>query len=70
MKQTKPQTVEQFDRLADSVLLPLNDAGAVLGGRSRASLYRDAKAGRLTLRKVGRSTFVKAGDLRKLIDAA
>jgi len=70
MQDKKPQTVEQFDRLADSVLLTLNDVTAVLGGRSRASIYRDSKAGKLPLIKIGRSTRIRVGDLRAFISAA
>jgi len=70
MKSSISPAVQQFDALSDSTLLPLADAGNVLGGRSRASLYRDSRAGKLTLIKIGHSTRVRVGELRKLIGAA
>jgi hypothetical protein len=59
----------QFDTLSPSVLVTLADASAV-SGRSRASLYRHFKAGELTLVKVGHSTRIRVGELRRLIGAA
>lgn len=64
----KNQAIQQFDQAADSALVSLRDAGAILS-RSRASLYRDNKAGRLPFVKVGNSTRIKVGDLRKVIGA-
>lgn len=64
-----PAAVQQFDTLADSVVVSLTDASAV-SGRSRASLYRHFKAGELTLVKIGHSTRVRVGELRKLIGVA
>ena len=55
-----------FDQAPDSALLSLNDAG-VIAERSRASFYRDNKAGRLPFVKVGGSTRIRVGDLRRLI---
>jgi hypothetical protein len=40
--------LKQFDEAPDSMLLDLPTAG-VIACRGRASLYRDFKAGRLTL---------------------
>ncbi len=59
----------QFDTLSPSVLVTLADA-SVVSGRSRASLYRHFKAGELTLVKVGNSTRIRVGELRRLIGAA
>lgn len=59
----------QFDTLSPSVLVTLAEASAV-SGRSRASLYRHFKAGELTLVKVGSSTRIRVGELRRLIGAA
>ena len=55
-----------FDQAPDSALVSLNDAGSI-ASRSRASLYRDNKAGRLPFVKVGGSTRIRVGDLRRLI---
>jgi hypothetical protein len=65
---TATAVCQHFDTLSPSVLVSLADAGAV-SGRSRASLYRHFKAGELTLVKVGNSTRVRVGDLRRLIGA-
>ncbi len=64
-----PEVVAQFDRMPDQAVVDLNNARAI-SGRSRASLYRHFKAGELTLVKVGNSTRVRVGDLRRLIGAA
>ena len=64
-----PEVVAQFDRMPDQAVVDLNNARAI-SGRSRASLYRHFKAGELTLIKVGNSTRVRVGDLRRLIGAA
>lgn len=61
--------VQQFDTLPDSILVSLAEAGAV-SGRSRASLYRHFKDGELTPIKIGHSTRVRVGELRKLIGVA
>ena len=58
--------VQQFDHAADSALVSINDAGAI-ASRSRASLYRDNKAGRLPFVKICGSTRIRVSDLRKLI---
>lgn len=61
-----PAAVSQFDTYPNSALVSLATGGAVLD-RSRASLYRDFKAGRLTPIKVGNSTRIKVGELRALM---
>lgn len=60
--------VTQFDDAPDSMLVDLPTAG-VIACRARASFYRDFKAGRLTPVKVGNSTRIKVGELRRLIGA-
>jgi hypothetical protein len=66
---TATAAVQQFHVLSDDALVNLQDTGAICGGRSRASLYRDHKAGRLPFVKVGSTTRVRVGDIRKLIGA-
>lgn len=66
---TATAAVQQFHVLSDDALVNLQDAGAIIGGRSRASLYRDHKAGRISLVKVGNSTRIRVGELRRLIGA-
>jgi hypothetical protein len=60
--------VENLDTLADGALLSLNDVSSILQ-RSRCSIYRDIRAGRLALVKIGTSSRVRVGDLRRLIGA-
>ncbi len=55
-----------FDDYSDNLLLTLKEACAI-ALRSRVSLYRDRKEGRLTFTKVGGSTRIRMGDLRALI---
>lgn len=68
-QQTVSAAVQQFDRAPDSMLVGINDAGTI-SGRSRASIYRHFKSGDLTPVKVGNSTRIKVGELRRLIGAA
>ncbi|MCL4680590.1 MAG: transcriptional regulator [Rhodocyclaceae bacterium] len=63
-----PLAVENFDQAPNSMLVDLHVAG-IIASRSRVSLYRDAKAGRLELVKIGRSTKTTVGSLRRLICA-
>ena len=70
MKGKDAQTaVRQFDSLPDAALLDITAAGTI-AGRSRASVYRHFKSGDLTLVKIGNSTRIRAGELRRLIGAA
>lgn len=62
----KKSNITNFDQAPDSALVSLNDAGSI-ASRSRASLYRDNKAGRLPFVKVCGSTRIRVSDLRKLI---
>lgn len=64
-----PSAVRQFDHAPDSGLIDLTSA-SIVAHRSRASLYRDNKAGVLPFVKVGNSTRIRVGDLRRLIGAA
>lgn len=63
-----PAAVSQFEQSPDTALIDLASAG-IIARRSRASLYRDNKAGRLEFKKVGNSTRIPVGSLRKLIGA-
>lgn len=63
-----PASVRTFDDAPDSLLLDLR-AAVLVAGRSRVSLYRDNRAGLLPFVKVGKSTRIRVGDLRKLIGA-
>lgn len=62
------KTIQQFDTYPNSALLTIA-AAVVIAGRSRASIYRHFKAGDLSLVKVGKSTRVRVGELRRLIGA-
>lgn len=67
-QQTASAVVQQFDTFPDSALIDIAAAGAI-AGRSRASIYRHFKAGEITLVKVGHSTRIRVGELRRLIGA-
>lgn len=62
------EVVKNFDEAPDSMLVSIPSA-ILLAGRSRASIYRHIKAGELGTVKVGHSTRIRVGDLRKLIQA-
>ncbi|WP_374308224.1 hypothetical protein [Methylocella sp.] len=47
-------------------LYPLKEARYLLGGRSLASLYRDALEGRLRLTKINGRTYVSAAEIARL----
>lgn len=59
-----PEPVRHFDDLPDSALVTIRTTEIMLG-RSRASIYRDFQSGHLTLRKVGDSSRVTVGEIRK-----
>ncbi len=63
---TSSTAVQQFDTSPNSALLDITAAGTI-AGRSRASIYRHFKSGELTMIKVGNSTRIRVGELRKLI---
>lgn len=58
-----------FDQAPDSALVDITLACSI-ARRSRASIYRHFKAGDLIPVKVGNSTRIKVGELRRLIGAA
>ncbi len=58
-----------FDQAPDSALVDIPVACAI-SHRSRASIYRHFKAGDLNPIKVGNSTRIKVGELRRLIGAS
>jgi len=60
--------VRQFDTAPDAMLLDIPTA-CTISSRSRASIYRHFKAGDLKPVKVGNSTRIKVGELRRLIGA-
>lgn len=62
------RAVQQFDTMPDQALVDFNSA-EVITDRSRASLYRHCKAGELTLVKIGHSSKLRVGELRRLIGA-
>ncbi len=60
--------IRDFDNAPDLMLYDITTASTI-SRRSRASLYRDAKAGNLHMVKVGNSTRISAGELRRMIKA-
>lgn len=61
--------VASFDSAPNSMLLKLETAGTIRQC-SRATLYRLIKAGALPLVKIGRMSYIRVGDLRRLIQAS
>lgn len=60
--------VQQFDNCPETMLVDIPIA-CIITSRSRASIYRHFTAGELTPIKVGSSTRIKVGELRRLIGA-
>lgn len=60
--------VQQFDSAPDSMLVDIPTA-CTIADRSRASIYRHFHARELIQIKVGNSTRIRVGDLRRLIQA-
>lgn len=69
MKANTFDAVKQFDTAPDAMLLDIPTACAI-SSRSRASIYRHFKSGDLNMVKVGNSTRIKVGELRRLIGAS
>jgi hypothetical protein len=69
MKTNTFDAVKQFDTAPDAMLLDITTACAI-SSRSRASIYRHFKSGDLNPVKVGNSTRIKVGELRRLIGAS
>lgn len=67
-KQAVFDVFRHFDTAPDSMLVDIPVACTVTS-RSRASIYRHFTAGDLTPVKVGNSTRIRVGDLRRLIGA-
>lgn len=61
--------IEHFDKAPDSALMDIRTA-CTIASRSRASIYRHHHAGELPFIKLGKSTRIRVGDLRRLIGAA
>jgi len=61
-----PSAVHQFDDLPDTALISITNAG-IVAGRSRCSIYRHVKAGELTIVRVGKSSRLIVGQVRRLI---
>lgn len=57
--------LQQFKNLPDEAGVSLPVTGYLIN-RSRASIYRDVKAGRLEAVKIGGSKRIKVGSIRKL----
>lgn len=68
MKKNVFDPIRDFDSAPGSMMLDITTASKICS-RSRSSLYRDAKTGRIRMIKVGSSTRIRVADLRSLIDA-
>lgn len=61
------ESTKSFDALPDAAHVSAKTAAAVIG-MSEASIWRMAKAGKLTAKKIGeRATRFNVGEIRKLI---
>ena len=67
-KQKSFDPIRDFDSAPDSMLVSIETAGTVLN-RSRASIYRHVQAGELSIIKVGCSSRLSVGNLRRLMHA-
>lgn len=67
MKKQAFDPIRDFDTAPDSMALDIATASK-LSSRSRSSLYRDAKTGRIRMIKVGSSTRIRVSDIRSLIN--
>lgn len=63
---TAPLAVQQLDSLPDSAALSIRNAGVILDA-SRSTIYRLFKSNALTPLKIGGSTRIRVGDLRRLL---
>ena len=63
---TLPPAVLHFDKMPDTACVTVNEV-VQISHRSRASLYRDHDAGLLPFMKLGKSTRIRVGDLRKYL---
>ncbi len=68
----KPSTTHnkftEFGNAPEIAVVDISTACAI-AHRSRSSIYRHIKAGELTLIKVGHSTRLRVGEIRRLIGA-
>jgi hypothetical protein len=64
---TLPPAVLHFDSMPATACVTINE-GVQISHRSRASLYRDHDAGLLPFAKLGKSTRIRVGDLRKYLN--
>jgi predicted DNA-binding transcriptional regulator AlpA len=63
------ESTENFDAMPNAAMVPARTVAAVIG-MSEATVWRMAKAGKLTAKKVGeRATRFNVGEVRKLIAA-
>ncbi len=67
-KPTEFNILRHFDQAPDSMLVDISTA-CTITNRSRASIYRHFKSGDLEPVKVGCSTRIRVGGLRRLIGA-
>ena len=63
---TLPPAVLHFDSMPATACVTINEV-ATITSRSRASIYRDHDAGLLPFLKLGKSTRIRVGDLRKYL---
>ncbi len=66
MKNQSFDAIRNFDDCPDTMLVSIPETAAVIS-RSRSSIYRHFKCGDLTPVKIGKSTRICVGEIRRLI---
>jgi len=61
------QAVINFDLLPDSANVGIRDA-SIVAGRAKPTLYRDAAKGLIQFIKIGHSTRIRVGELRRYLN--
>jgi hypothetical protein len=61
------QAVINFDLLPDSANVGIKDA-SIVAGRAKPTLYRDAAKGLIQFIKIGHSTRIRVGELRRYLN--
>ena len=66
MKKQSFDAIRNFDHCPDAMLVSIPETAAVIS-RSRASIYRHFEKGELSPVKIGNSTRIRVGEIRRLI---
>jgi len=67
LTQTHKAILDAFPLAPDEAGVPIPVAQVLLGGRGRASIYRDINAGKLEAFHIGKSTRLRVGSCRRVL---